>query len=198
MGGDFNIMRNSEEKSGLHIQRGAMFAFSDFINDLSMTDLPLFGGKFTWSNLRESPSSSRIDRLLLSQELVIRWPSLIQQVLPRDRYESSPNILLPSNVKPSNKSFIWRNILAPLNSSDNRMVQNIMYVVGDGKRIQFWSDLWIGENRLKLSFPRVFALACQKSGSIADFGLVVEGVWVWNIPLRRSLFDWEIDLWESF
>ncbi|KAL4341438.1 hypothetical protein GQ457_08G017960 [Hibiscus cannabinus] len=78
------------------------------------------------------------------------------------------------------------------------MVQNIMYVVGDGKRIQFWSDLWIGEYPLKLSFPRVFALACQKSGTIADFGLVVEGVWAWNIPLRRSLFDWEIGLWELF
>ncbi|KAK8658191.1 hypothetical protein V6N13_036403 [Hibiscus sabdariffa] len=107
MGGDFNIVRNSEEKSGLHIQRGAMFAFFDFINDLSLIDLPLFGGKFTWSNLHESPSSSRIDRFLLSQELVIRWPSLIQQVLPRGISDHNPITLSISSTNWGPKPFKW-------------------------------------------------------------------------------------------
>ncbi|KAK8611389.1 hypothetical protein V6N13_131441 [Hibiscus sabdariffa] len=107
MGGDFNIVRNSEEKSGLHIQRGAMFAFFDLINDLSLIDLPLFGGRFTWSNLRESPSSSRIDRFLLSQELVIRWPSLIQQVLPRGISYHNPITLSISSTNWGPKPFKW-------------------------------------------------------------------------------------------
>ncbi|KAK8701662.1 hypothetical protein V6N13_020045 [Hibiscus sabdariffa] len=91
-----------------------------------------------------------------------------------------------------------RNILSPLNSSDNCLVENIRYVVGDGKRIQFWTYVWIGEQALKLSFPRVYALACQKTRVIADFGHMTEGVWVWIILLRRSLFDWEMALWDSF
>ncbi|GJX71361.1 hypothetical protein Tco_0308532 [Tanacetum coccineum] len=32
----------------------------------------------------------------------------------------------------------------------------------------FWNDLWIGDNQLKLSFPRLFALEVNKDCSVAD------------------------------
>ncbi len=44
----------------------AMHAFSDFIFDLSLMDIPLEGGLFTWSNNREVAAKSRVDRFLFS------------------------------------------------------------------------------------------------------------------------------------
>ncbi|KAK8522819.1 hypothetical protein V6N12_056514 [Hibiscus sabdariffa] len=83
-----------------------------------------------------------------------------------------------------------------LNSPDNPMVQNISYVVGNDKRIQFWSDIWVGESALMRSFPRIFALACQKRGTIADFGRVVDdAVWssIWSnlVPPSVEAFLWK-------
>ncbi|KAG6637440.1 hypothetical protein CIPAW_11G178800, partial [Carya illinoinensis] len=50
IGGDFNIIRFPSERSGDSRLRPAMTEFSDFIFDLNMVDLPLMGGRFTWSN----------------------------------------------------------------------------------------------------------------------------------------------------
>ncbi|KAK8626493.1 hypothetical protein V6N13_134136 [Hibiscus sabdariffa] len=46
MGGDFNIIRNPEEKLGITIQKGAMADFSNFIDELSLIHLPANGEKF--------------------------------------------------------------------------------------------------------------------------------------------------------
>ncbi|KAK8621804.1 hypothetical protein V6N13_081237 [Hibiscus sabdariffa] len=40
-----------------------MLSFSEFIDDLSLVDLPLQGGSFTWSNFRDRPSFSSPIRL---------------------------------------------------------------------------------------------------------------------------------------
>ncbi|GJV46815.1 RNA-directed DNA polymerase, eukaryota [Tanacetum coccineum] len=40
--------------------------------------------------------------------------------------------------------------------------------VGKGTGTSFWKDLWIGDNLLKLSFPRLFALEENKDISVAD------------------------------
>ncbi|GJR87449.1 hypothetical protein Tco_0211460 [Tanacetum coccineum] len=37
-----------------------------------------------------------------------------------------------------------------------------------GYSTNFWKDLWIGDNLLKLSFPRLFALEENKDISVAD------------------------------
>ncbi|KAK3199324.1 hypothetical protein Dsin_022739 [Dipteronia sinensis] len=31
-----------------------------------------------------------------------------------------------------------------------------------------------------------------------DYGSWIDSKWSWNIPLRRPLFDWEIDQWKVF
>jgi hypothetical protein len=44
-----------------------MMEFSDFIFEQGLTDLPLTGGSFTWSN-NENPTWSRLDRFLVSPD----------------------------------------------------------------------------------------------------------------------------------
>ncbi|GMI63321.1 hypothetical protein HRI_000001400 [Hibiscus trionum] len=56
-----------------------MNAFAEFIDDLEPIDLPAHGENFTWSNLKEHPSFSILDRFLISPEFVSLWPFLFQK-----------------------------------------------------------------------------------------------------------------------
>ena len=59
-----------------------MDKFYEFIEDLNLIDLPLEGGRFTWSSGIEQPFMSRIDRALVSQNWEHHFPDVIQQILP--------------------------------------------------------------------------------------------------------------------
>ncbi|GMI64746.1 hypothetical protein like AT4G29090 [Hibiscus trionum] len=115
------------------------------------------------------------------------------------KYEDGAQWLLPRNSQINNrKSWIWRNIAKPLSDPADVFAQHLRLTVGDGSRIDFWNDKWTGNESLKERFPRVYALAVQKQGCIAEFGNSNNGRWVWAIQLRRSLFDWEKEVWTNF
>ncbi|GMI83017.1 hypothetical protein like AT4G29090 [Hibiscus trionum] len=113
-------------------------------------------------------------------------------------YEHDHRAIFPANLSPRNKSLVWRNITNYLAKPDNCFEKNISISLGDGKRIQFWTDNWLSEGPLKVKHPRIFAIASKKAGFISDFGCFANGVWQWKIELRRNLFDWELDAWSSF
>ncbi|KAK3206960.1 hypothetical protein Dsin_021006 [Dipteronia sinensis] len=71
-------------------------------------------------------------------------------------------------------------------------------IIGNGRRANFWNEPWGKELPLKFSFPRIFALAVDKSGVVEDFGRWQGSNWVWEVPLRRPLFDWEKNQWQAF
>jgi exonuclease III len=48
--GDFNLIYKVEDKNTPHFNRGMMGRFRNLINDLALSELPLIGRKFTWSN----------------------------------------------------------------------------------------------------------------------------------------------------
>ncbi|OMP01365.1 hypothetical protein COLO4_11923 [Corchorus olitorius] len=73
----------------------------------------------------------------------------------------------------------------------------MMFTVGNGECIFFWSDMWIENVVPKEHFPRIFALACNKLGKVKDYGSMQDGRWTWHIQLRRSLFGWEVQQWEN-
>ena len=52
VGGDFNVVRYPMERGGTDRISPSMQAFSDFIFDMGLVDLPLEGGSITWSNAR--------------------------------------------------------------------------------------------------------------------------------------------------
>lgn len=54
MGGDFGIVRNSEEKfEGNPIDFRAASAFNDYISKCDLMDLPFVGSSFTWKKSGE-------------------------------------------------------------------------------------------------------------------------------------------------
>ena len=60
-----------------------MELFSEFIGDLNLIDLPLEGGRYTWSSGLDQPSMSRIDRVLVSHDWEEQYPDVTQRILPR-------------------------------------------------------------------------------------------------------------------
>ncbi|EOY10284.1 Uncharacterized protein TCM_025654 [Theobroma cacao] len=70
-------------------------------------------------------------------------------------------------------------------------------VMGNGHNVLFWQDEWIEGVILKDKFPRMFALASNKTGSVNEFGAWINGDWRWKINLRQSIFDWESAQWSG-
>uniref|UniRef100_A0A2N9EXD0 Reverse transcriptase domain-containing protein n=1 Tax=Fagus sylvatica TaxID=28930 RepID=A0A2N9EXD0_FAGSY len=93
IGGDFNVVRfPSERRAGGGIS-SAMWDFSDFISDQGLLDLPLVGGRFTWSSNQENPAMSRLDRFLVSPDWDTQFSTAVQSTLPRTLSDHSPILL---------------------------------------------------------------------------------------------------------
>ncbi|XVF70808.1 hypothetical protein PTKIN_Ptkin11bG0191400 [Pterospermum kingtungense] len=90
LGGDFNIVRSEEEKIGLTYNMVAMSNFSSFIESVGLVDLPLSGGRFTWSSNRDLPTFCRLDRFLCSSEVLMEFSILVQKVWPRSLSDHNP------------------------------------------------------------------------------------------------------------
>jgi hypothetical protein len=77
------VVRFPREKSGMVSFNSAMHEFNDFIFECGLMDIQLEGGLFTWSNNRDVPAISRIDRFLFSPAWVDHFGLVNQHRLPR-------------------------------------------------------------------------------------------------------------------
>jgi hypothetical protein len=91
IGGDFNVVRHSGEKLRASRQTQVMTDFADFISEQGLIDLPMLGGRITWSNRR---TGSRLDRFLISTEWEESFPEVIQKRLPRVISDHFPVMLV--------------------------------------------------------------------------------------------------------
>jgi hypothetical protein len=70
--------------------------------------------------------------------------------------------------------------------------------VGDGTRTSFRHELWCGDLALKVDFPLLFGIACEKDTFVAD-NLEFLGISnQWNVNFTREAHDWEVDVFASF
>ncbi|GMI63409.1 hypothetical protein HRI_000010200 [Hibiscus trionum] len=90
IGGDFNTVRDRSKRLGVSFNKRASGDFVDFIEALGLSDMPPHGSQFTWSNYRDAPSFSRLDRFLVSDNILVLWPDLFQQVLPKSISDHNP------------------------------------------------------------------------------------------------------------
>ncbi|GMI75114.1 hypothetical protein HRI_001180700 [Hibiscus trionum] len=83
LGGDFNLFLDEEEKIGFTINKTMISMFRSFVFEAGLIDLPLSGGKFTWSNSREIPTFVRLDRFLISTSFNLEFPQIVQNLLDK-------------------------------------------------------------------------------------------------------------------
>ncbi|XP_058764508.1 uncharacterized protein LOC131637959 [Vicia villosa] len=74
IGGDFNAIKNVRERRGRAavVNHNESRLFADFIHNSSLVDMSYKGKKYTWYS-GDGKSMSRIDRFLISEEVMDRW-----------------------------------------------------------------------------------------------------------------------------
>jgi hypothetical protein len=66
-----------------------------------------------------------------------------------------------------------------------------VYILGNGEKIRFWHDVWIGGCPLKIAYPNIFEISNQQEWTvrrILEFGLT-------NLSFRRSFGSREDNEW---
>ncbi|KAK4382095.1 hypothetical protein Sango_2905200 [Sesamum angolense] len=96
VGGDFNTVLDMSEVSGASGDiRVAMNEFNDCILQTGLLSLPMQGERFTWHNCSLDGRSlwKRLDRLLVNDVWMDRWPNLYYTCLTPRRSDHSPMVL---------------------------------------------------------------------------------------------------------
>ncbi|GKV38927.1 hypothetical protein SLEP1_g46780 [Rubroshorea leprosula] len=93
-------------------------------------------------------------------------------------------------------SKLWRDIIRIGGLSlklRNMLVKGFKWEVGEGNKVDFWIDRWVGDKSLKDLFPRLFALSVKKEGKVYEMGTWEEGRWRWRVEWRRGTIGREKD-----
>jgi exonuclease III len=103
--GDFNFIRSAanRNKPGGYIED--MIIFNDFIREQNLTELPLKGRKFTWSNMQDNPLLEQLDWFFTSLHWTSVYPAT--EVLPKGKPTSDhiPCVVSIQTRIPSTKIF---------------------------------------------------------------------------------------------
>ena len=70
---------------------------------------------------------------------------------------------------------------------------DLMFLIGDGRRIIFWKDIWCDEEALNTAFPAMFDLVIQKDAIVAYVWDNISEVRGWSPCSSRSFDDWEVE-----
>jgi exonuclease III len=74
VGGDFNLIRGSEDKSNDNIHWPRVHKFNDCIADLALREIRRGGARYTWTNKQLNPVRSVLDRMLVSTDWEMLFP----------------------------------------------------------------------------------------------------------------------------
>lgn len=66
LGGDFNVIRWNLETSTKHLAQYNLKKFNAFIESINLIELPLTNAKYTWSNMRNQSTLSKLDKFFPS------------------------------------------------------------------------------------------------------------------------------------
>ncbi|GJU60738.1 cytochrome P450, partial [Tanacetum coccineum] len=90
--GDFNEVRFQSDRMGTVFDSRSASKFNNFIHYSGLSDLPLGGKRFTRMNNLGS-KHSKIDRFLVSNHVIQKWPNSHVLALPREFSYHSPILL---------------------------------------------------------------------------------------------------------
>jgi hypothetical protein len=86
-----------------------MTSFRQFINDVEIQELHLYGRSFTWSNERDNPTLERLDRVFASEDWVSTFPDHYLSALGSECSDHAPLLLKTDCALPHFKWFRFEN-----------------------------------------------------------------------------------------
>lgn len=99
--------------------------------------------------------------------------------------KSSVHASQPTICGPRRASGMWRAIAACV----DKFKEGTRFKAGRGDIIKFWTDLWYDGSSMASRFPSLNRLSLNPSGEICHFYSVTCNQVIWDIPLRRNLYD---------
>ena len=68
-------------------------------------------------------------------------------------------------------------------------------MVGDGSRIRFWHDRWVGDTSLKMLYPQLYACSSDKKACISNLLDHQEdgSSRFWNVRFYRNFHERELE-----
>lgn len=88
--GDFNLIRYPSNRNKPGGDLNNMMAFNEAISNLRISELPLHGQKYTWSNKLENPLLQLLDWFFTSTSWAIKYPGTFVNTLSRDTSDHVP------------------------------------------------------------------------------------------------------------
>jgi hypothetical protein len=108
VGGDYNIVRNPQEKNNDRYDDRWPFLFNAIIDSLNLHELRLSNRKYTWANSRETPTYETLDRILVSTDWETKFPLSTVQALTREISDHTPLFLNTGTKCNAKKQPIFR------------------------------------------------------------------------------------------
>jgi len=93
VGGDYNIMRSSQEKNNDNFDNRWPFLFNAVIDGLNLRELEMTGRQYTWANSRAVPTYEKLDRILMPTEWELKYPLSTVTAHSRDISDHTPLLL---------------------------------------------------------------------------------------------------------
>eukprot|EP00253_Pinus_taeda_P015016 PITA_15016 len=114
IGGDFNMIKSlSNKKGGTRTLSKDSIAFQTFIDNMKLVDTDMSNGLFTWNNKRggESQVASKLDRFIISEDLMLNDKEMIARILPFGGSDHWPVQLEVQGIgTPKNRPLRFENI----------------------------------------------------------------------------------------
>ena len=138
-----------DERIGTATNTQGINSFSNFINELQLVDLPLYGAKFTWGSNRERPSHSRLDRFWVSTEVLLSFPDVKQKAKPKSLSDHNPILLMVENLNWGPTPFKFFNYWLEIECFKEMIAKTWSDIDGNGNR-----GLYVYQ-RLRLLKPKI-------------------------------------------
>jgi hypothetical protein len=103
--GDFNLMRKPEDRNRPGGNITEMLLFSEAISSLGLTEIPLHGRKFTWTNKEQPPLLERLDWFLTSNAWALAYPHTVAKSLVMETLDHWPCVIEIKTNIPKSKIF---------------------------------------------------------------------------------------------
>lgn len=88
--GDFNFYRSATNRNRPGGNTNGMMLFNNIINHLGITELPIKGRSYTWSNMQDQPLMQQLDWFFTSPSWTLVYPNTVVIPLAKNTSDHTP------------------------------------------------------------------------------------------------------------
>lgn len=107
--GDFNYIRSPENRNKPGGNAHDMFTFNDFVREQHLTELPIKGRRYTWSNMQHDPLLEQLDWFFTSLNWTSSFPNTMIKPLGKPISDHIPCTVVIQTKIPKSKIFRFEN-----------------------------------------------------------------------------------------